>query len=161
MRGYRSLETTRLIMKTKLFSPRTWSPLARVVVPVLFVLAVCVVVIGLNSVTGLALGLTAVTILILVLVRRWRRIRNFIYLAVGAFLGAVVLSGIYMEIARPLAVRIGGEGALESTPWNIFQGFVSDGIMLIAGSAIIIGVFGAIILALARAWGELRHRSAS
>jgi hypothetical protein len=130
-------------------------------VPVLFVLFVLVIVIGLNSVTGLALGLVWVTIILLNITHRWRRIRNFLYLAAGTFLGAIILSGIYMEIALPLAVRIGGQAALESTPWKIFQGVVSDGILLIGAGAMIIGVVGAIILAVNRAWTELRRPSTS
>ena len=146
-------------MASKLFSPRSWSLRARVGVPLLFVLFVLVIVIGLNSVTGLALGLVWVTIIVLAITRRWRRIRSFLFLAAGTFLGAIVLSGLYMEVAMPLAIRIGGEAALSSTPWKIFQGVVSDGILLVGAGAVIVGVGGAIVLAVSRAWTELHRPS--
>ena len=144
-------------MKSKLFSPGTWAVKTRIMVPVVFVLLVLVVIIGLNSVTGLALGLVAVTIIMFSITHHWRRIRNFLFLAGGTFLGAIILSGIFMEIAMPLAVRVGGQAALSSTPWKIFQAFVSDSILLIGASAMIVGVGGAIVLAVSRAWMELRR----
>jgi len=146
---------------SKLFSPRTWSLTTRVLVPVFVVLLLVIVIIGLDSVTGLALGLAATGVFILVLIRRWRRIRNYLYLAVGALLGAIILSGIYMEIAVPLAKRVGGDGVLYTTPWLIFQGVVSDSMLLICGSAIIVGMTGAIVLALMRVWSEFRHPTTS
>ena len=127
-------------MASKLFSPRSWSLRARVGVPLLFVLFVLVIVIGLNSVTGLALGLVWVTIIVLAITRRWRRIRSFLFLAAGTFLGAIVLSGLYMEVAMPLAIRIGG-------------------ILLVGAGAVIVGVGGAIVLAVSRAWTELHRPS--
>ncbi len=148
-------------MTKKLFSPRSWTLKARIMAPVLFVILVLVLIIGLNSVTGLALGLTWITIIMLAITHHWRRIRNFLYLAGGTFLAAIILSGIYMEIAVPLAVRIGGQAALTSTPWKIFQGIVSDGILLVGASAVIVGIFGAIILAVSRAWSELRRPATS
>ena len=146
---------------SNLLKPRSWTLQTRIMVPVFIVLLFTIVIIGLDTVTGLALGLAATGVLILVLIRRWRRIRNYLFLAGGAFFGAVILSGIYMEIAAPLAKRIGGEGALDSTPWLIFQGIVSDSMLLICGSALVIGLFGAIVLAFIRAWTEFRRPSGS
>jgi hypothetical protein len=145
----------------KLFSPRSWSVKTRILVPVFFVLFLCIVVFGLDTVTGLALGLADMTVLILVLTRRWRRIRNYLFLAGGALLGAIILSGIYMEIAVPLALRVGGQGALDSTPWHIFQGIVSDGMILVGASAIVVGIFGAIVVGVTRAWKEFRTPATS
>jgi hypothetical protein len=153
--------TNLTIMKSKIFSPGAWSLSTRIMVPALFVLVVWIVIIGLNNVIGLALGITAVAIVVLAITRRWRRIRSYLFLAGGTFLGAIILSGIYMEVARPLAIRIGGQAALDSTPWKIFQAIVSDGILLIGASAIIIGIVGAIVLAVARAWTDLRRPAAT
>ncbi len=134
---------------------------------ILVILALCcaiaVVVVGLDDVDGFLLGMTASALITLELTRRWRSIRKFIFLSAGTFLMALMISGLYMELAEPLALRIGGPGALANSAWQIFSIILSDIILLIGPGCIVIGVLGALVLSIVRLrrwWGK-KHAAAA
>lgn len=121
---------------------------SRILYSLFIILVLIVVVIGLDTVVGIITGMTAAAVLIVELSRRWCRIRSFVYLAVGSILAAIFVSGLYQEVAGPLALRIGGEGAFDSLGWLIYHNIVSYGILLIVPGCIAVGVGGAITRAL-------------
>lgn len=128
--------------------------LTRILLLLSLACAIAVVVMGLEDVKGIILGMAAAFLVTLELTRRWRSIRKFVFLAAGTFLVALVLSGLYMELAKPLALHIGGPDALENAAWQIFSVVLSDTILLVGPGCIAIGVAGTIILSILR----LRHR---
>lgn len=144
----------------KRFTIKSWSTATRVLVLLFVLLALCVVFIGLDNVPGLVLGMAAAATLILEFTRRWRRIRRFVFLAGGSFLAAIILSGLYAEVALPLAERIGGPFATESTGWLVYHAVVSYGIFLIVPGCIVIGMAGAFVLAIMQVRAEFRNRGA-
>ena len=146
----------------KRFTLKSWPVTTRILVSLFVLLALCVVFIGLDNVPGLILGMAAAAMLTLEFTRRWRRIRRFLFLAGGSFLASVILSGLYTEVALPLAERIGGPFATESTGWLVYHAIVSYGIFLIAPGCIVVGMAGALVLAIMRVRAEFRdHGSAA
>jgi len=133
--------------------------LTRILLLLSLACVIAVVVVGLEDVKGIILGMAAAILVTLEWTRRWHSIRKFVFLAVGTFLVALILSGLYMELANPLALRIGGPGALENAAWQIFSIILSDTMLLVGPGCIVIGAAGTIILSILRLrrWWEKKH----
>lgn len=111
----------------------------------LVALTLCIVFAGLDNPTGIVLGWVAVTILFLVLFRKWRRPRYFLFLLAASFFGAIFLSLIYVEVAQRLAQWIGGPDATNGFAWRVFHGIVSNIMLLGTPPGIFFGFFGFVI----------------
>ena len=122
--------------------------LTRILLALFLIFTIAVVIIGLDDVPGFFLGIAAATTITVELTRRWRSIRKFIFLAVGTFFIALTISGLYMELAEPLALHIGGPGALESSGWQIFSVILSDIMLLFGTGCIVVGWCGALVLSI-------------
>jgi hypothetical protein len=111
-----------------------------------FVLLLSAIFVGLDNPTGIILGWLAVAFLAMIMVRNWRRPWYFLVLLVVSVLGAIILSGLYVEVARPLARWVGGVNFTESTGWRVFHVVISNVILLCTPVGIVMGVAGFIIL---------------
>ena len=117
---------------------------------IFFLLVIVVLVIGLNNVAGLICGNLAISMLYIVLTRRWWRIRNFIILFFSAVVGIIALSGLYVEVVWRAAVAVGGVGVTENTAFRIVD-FVINNLILLAGpSGLLVGLVGAMALGIIR-----------
>jgi hypothetical protein len=114
----------------------------------LVALLLCIIFAGLDNPTGIVLGWLAVAILFLVLFRKWRKPRNFLYLLLATFFGAIILSAIDVEVARRLAEWIGGPNATDSAAWRAFHAVISNIILLVTPVGITFGFFGFIVFSL-------------
>lgn len=132
--------------------------ITRLLLAAFVVLAIAALVVGLDNVIGLIIGMASAAMIITEITRRWRSIRRFLFLAVGTFLTAVIISGLYVELIIPLARRIAGEGVLQTSGWQIYQEFISAGILMISPGCIVIGLGGAAVLALQRLARRLQAR---
>jgi len=132
----------------------------RVLLALFAALAICVIFVGLDNPTGIILGWLATVILLAELTRRWRKISNFLILLFASFIGAIILSFLYMEVALPFAEWIWGINAPQSTPWRIFHVIVTDVILLFTPMGIFVGIVGTILLGILRLVA-LRKRSRS
>ena len=130
----------------------------RVLLFLFAVLAICVIFVGLDNPTGIILGWLATATLLAELTRRWRKIRNFLILLFASFIGAIILSFLYMEVALPFAEWIWGIDAPQSTPWRIFHVIISNIILLLTPVGIFVGIVGTIWLVILRLVA-LRHRA--
>jgi MFS family permease len=122
-----------------------------------FLLLLCSIFVGLDNPTGIILGWLAITVLAIALVRSWRKPWYFLVLLAVSIIGAIILSGIYVEVAWPLASWIGGVNVTESAGWRVFHVIVSNLILLVTPVGIIVGLGGFIILCIWRLY-ERRHR---
>lgn len=122
----------------------------RILLALFAALVICVIFVGLDNPTGIILGWLATATLLAELTRRWRKIRYFIILLFASFIGAIVLSSLYMEVALPFAEWIWGINAAQSTPWRIFHVIVTDVILLFTPVGIFVGIMGTIWLGILR-----------
>lgn len=113
------------------------------------ILIICIIFIGLHDL-GMILGYVATTIIMLELTYRWRKIRYFIFLLFGSFLGIILLSFLHEEVVSPLVRILLGTGALNSTEFHIFSDAVSIMIIFIGLMGIIIGIVGTAVLGIFR-----------
>ena len=122
----------------------------RILLALFAALAICVIFVGLDNPTGIILGWLATATLITELTRKWRKIRYFLILLFASFIGAIILSFLYVEVAFPLAEWFGGVNASQSTAWRIYHVIVSNIILLFTPVGIVIGIVGAIWLDITR-----------
>ena len=111
----------------------------------LLALMLCIIFAGLDNPTGIVLGWAAVTILLLVLFRKWRRPLYFLIFMLATFLGAIFISLIHQEAALRLALWLGGPEATASVAWRTFHVVVSDIMLLGAPPGLFFGFFGFVI----------------
>lgn len=109
------------------------------------ILVLSAILIGLDNPTGIILGWLAVIVLLVAMVRKWRKPWYFLILLLGSFLGAIFLSFLYMVVALPLAEWIGGANATESTAWHVFHMIISNIILLTVPMGMFFGAMGFII----------------
>jgi hypothetical protein len=145
-------------MKRKLSAIFHISKLTRILLAVFIILVVCVVFMGLDNVTGLATGWLATLVLLAILTYRWRKIRYFLILSVGSFVGAVLLSFLHEEVVYPLTGWIGGTDALQSVPLAVYHQITSYIIFFFAPMGIFAGIVGAIVLFLIRLKSLIRTK---
>jgi hypothetical protein len=129
----------------------------RIYLIIFILLLLCSIFVGLDNPTGIILGWLAIAVLAVALVRRWRKLWYFLVLLIVSFIGAIILSGLYVEVAWPLANWIGGVDVTKSTGWRVFHVIVSNLILLVTPVGIIIGFTGFIILGIWRLC-QWRHR---
>ncbi len=122
----------------------------RVLLALFLALVVCVVFVGLDNPTGIIIGWVAVTVFLAMVVRRWRRIRSFLILLFATFIGAIILSMIYVELALPVAGWFGGHDATQSLAWRIFHVVISNLILLFTPPGIFVGFVGSVWLGISR-----------
>ena len=133
-------------MKKKLAVIFHISRTTRILMIVFVILVICVVFMGMDNVTGLATGWLATLTLLAALTYRWRKIRYFLFLSAGSFLGAVLLSFLHEEVVYPLTEWIGGTEALQSTGIEIYHQITSLIIFFFGPMGIIGGIIGAAVL---------------
>src|SRR3972149_7981713 len=110
------------------------------------ILVFSAILIGLDNPTGIIVGWLAVIVLLTALARRWWTPWYFAILVVGSFLGAILLSLIYMEVALPLAKWIGGPNAADSNAWRGVHMVISNLILLVVPMCLLFGTAGFILL---------------
>jgi hypothetical protein len=146
-------------MKTRLLALLRLPRRRRIYLISFLVLLLTAVIVGLDNPTGIILGWLAITVLMVAFVRQWRKPGYFFVLFLVFFLGAILLSGIYMEVASPLAHWIGGANATQSTGWHIFHVIVSNIILLCAPVGVFIGLAGFIITSIWSLYQWRRRRT--
>jgi hypothetical protein len=137
-------------VKQKLSRLRNFRLATRVLLALFAALIICVIFIGLDNSTGIILGWLAAVALIMSMAHKWRKIWHFLVLLAVSFIGAIILSALYMEVALPLAGWFGGVNAPQSVAWRVFHVVVSDVILLFTPMGIIIGIVGTIWLGILR-----------
>lgn len=124
------------------------------------ILILSAILIGLDNPTGIIVGWLAVIVWIVALARRWWTPWYFLILVVGSFLGAIIISFIYMDVALPIARWIGGANADNSTAWHVFHMIVSNLILLVVPMTLLFGVTGFVVLGIFRLFGLIRRKLA-
>jgi hypothetical protein len=123
-------------------------------------LIICVVFFGLHDL-GMILAYIATAIIIVDLTYRWRKIRYFFFLTLGAFVSAIFLSFLHEVVVKPLVRMMLGEAALAGPGFRIFSDAVSIYILFIGIMGILLGIAGMAVLAVSRLIGLLtRDKSA-
>ncbi|MCX7912571.1 MAG: hypothetical protein N2506_06400 [Dehalococcoidales bacterium] len=116
---------------------------------------------GLHNPFGIVLGWLAVGMLVVPVVRRWRKAWHFLALMAGCVLGAILISCLYSEVAVRLARWLGGEGALDNFAWAVFNTAICDLLLLTVPVGLAVGFAGFIILGLKEALARLPRRRTS
>ncbi len=147
-------------MKTILAKLRSVSPLTWVILGVFIVLMIIALIIGIDSDRGVLMGWLANIVLLIEVTRRWRKDWQFLLLAAGAFLGAILLSGLYEAVIYPLVDKIGGAAAVNSSGMSGFHAVVSDFLLLFVPMTFTFGIMGAVTLFIVRL-ATLRRKKAS
>lgn len=121
------------------------------------ILVLSAILVGLDNPTGIIIGWLAVTVLLVAMVRKWRKPWYFLILLLAAFVGAIFLSFLYMVVALPLAEWIGGINATDSTAWRVFHVIISNIILLAVPISMLFGVMGFIIMCVFRLFTLVRR----
>jgi hypothetical protein len=126
-----------------------------------FILILVIVVIGLNNVIGLILAYITVTVLFLILTRKWRRIRSFVILFFVALLSIFLLSFLYVEVIYRLTVVFGGTEALQSMGFRAVHFIISNLILLGCPPGMFVGLVGTSALGIVRLSSIRKKKHAS
>ena len=110
------------------------------------IIIIIAAIIGIDSDRGVLVGWIGIILLLTELTRRWRKEWHFLLLVAGAFIGAIILSGLYEAAIYPLVEKIGGASAVQSRGLEIFHDILTDILLLVTPIAIIYGILGAITL---------------
>ncbi|OGN90506.1 MAG: hypothetical protein A2Z70_01165 [Chloroflexi bacterium RBG_13_48_17] len=110
------------------------------------IIIIIAAIIGIDSDRGVLVGWIGIILLLTELTRRWRKEWHFLLLVAGAFIGAIILSGLYEAAIYPLVEKIGGASAVQSRGLEIFHDILTDILLLVTPMAIIYGILGAITL---------------
>jgi hypothetical protein len=113
------------------------------------ILIVAVVLYGLHD-RGMIMAYIATAIIMVDITCRWRKIRYFLYLALGAFLTSIFFAFLHEVVVKPLVRLLLGSGALNSLGFRIFHDAVTLYILFIGLLGIITGVLGMIVLGISR-----------
>jgi MFS family permease len=123
------------------------------------ILVLSAILVGLDNPTGIIIGWLAVTVLLIAMVRKWRKPWYFLILLLASFAGAIFLSFLYMVVALPLAQWIGGINATDSDAWRVFHMIISNLILLAVPIGMLFGAMGFIIMCVFRLFTLVRrHR---
>ncbi len=122
------------------------------------ILIFAAILIGLDNPTGIIVGWLAVIVSLVALARRWWTPWYFLILVVGSFLGAIIISFIYMDVALPIARWIGGADADNSTAWRVFHMVVSNLILLFVPMSLLFGAVGFVLLGIFRLFRLVQRR---
>lgn len=115
-----------------------------------FVLALSVLVIGLDSPHEYILAYLATSILFIIMVRNWTRIRSFAILLAVSIAGIILVSGIYVEVICRIAMAIWGVDVMLGTPMKIIETVITHAILFFGPAGIVFGVVGAVTLGIMR-----------
>ena len=121
------------------------------------ILVISAILVGLDNPTGIIIGWLAVTVLLVAMVRKWRKPWYFLILLLASFVGAIFLSFLYMVVALPLAEWIGGIDATDSTAWRVFHVIISNVILLAVPIGMLFGAMGFIIMCVFRLFTLMRR----
>jgi hypothetical protein len=124
------------------------------------ILIFAAILIGLDNPTGIIVGWLAVSVWIIGLAHKWWTPWYFLILIAGSFVGAIVLSFLYMVVAMNLARWIGGPNATDSTAWHVFHMVISNLILLVVPMGLFYGVMGFIVLGAFRLFRFVRRKVA-
>jgi hypothetical protein len=125
------------------------------------ILVFSAILIGLDNPTGIIVGWLAVIVLLVALARRWWTPWYFLILVVGSFLGAIILSFLYMDVALPIARWIGGADVTNSNAWRVFHMVISNLILLFVPMGLLFGAAGFVLLGIIRLFSLIRRRHAA
>ena len=109
------------------------------------VLVLAVILVGLNSVTGVILAYVASTLLIATWVKRWRRPRRFIILMAAGGLGLFVL-GVFYGLVFDFVAAIGYVPDWQRTLLEIFHVIVSILMTFVCPVCFLAGLVGTVAL---------------
>jgi len=122
------------------------------------ILIFAAILIGLDNPTGIIVGWLAVLVSLVALARRWWTPWYFLILVVGSFLGAIIISFFYMDVALPIARWIGGANADNSNAWRVFHMVISNLILLFVPMSLLFGTVGFVVLGIFRLFRLIRRR---
>jgi hypothetical protein len=122
------------------------------------ILVFSAILIGLDNPTGIIVGWLAVIVVLVAMARRWWNPWYFLILLVGSFLGAILLSCLYMVIALPLAGWISGPNVENTNAWRIFHMVIANLILLFVPMGIFFGVVGSITYGVYRLFRLIRRK---
>ena len=125
------------------------------------ILLLSAILVGLDNPSGIIVGWLAVTVLMVAMVRKWRKPWYFIILFFASLFGAIFLSFLYMVVALPLTQWIGGINATDSTAWRVFHVIISNLILLAVPIGMIFGVMGFLIMGILRLFTLIRRSRAT
>jgi hypothetical protein len=108
-------------------------------------LIIAVVFYGLHD-RGMIMAYVATAVIIVEITYRWRKIRYFLFLALGAFLSSIFFSFLHEAVVKPMVGFFWGGGALDSPGFDIFHVIVTYYILFVGIMGIVIGVLGTISL---------------
>jgi hypothetical protein len=122
------------------------------------ILIFAAILIGLDNPTGIIVGWLAVIVSLTAAARRWWTPWYFLILIASSFLGAIILSAIYMGVALPLAEWIGGPNAADSAAWRVFHMVISNLILLVVPMGLLFGVAGFFVVGVFRLFNLVRRK---
>jgi hypothetical protein len=140
-------------IKERLLALLRSGPGVRLLLALAAVLIIAIIFVGLDDTSGYVLGYLATAILFLVMIRHWRSIKSFIFLALATLGIGVVISGLYVEVLSRIALWMWGPGALASAPLRIIESIISIIIIFAGPIGLIFGFLGALILGILRLAG--------
>jgi hypothetical protein len=121
----------------------------RIAFVLVVLLVIGVVVAGLHDV-GIVLGILTAEVILVEFFRRWRRIRNFIFLFLASFFGIILLSFLDAGVVKPLVRLLGGTAAVNGTGFEVFNQIVSLFVLFFGTAGLITGLLGAAVLGIWR-----------
>jgi hypothetical protein len=122
------------------------------------ILVFSAILIGLDNPTGIIVGWLAVIVVLVAMARRWWTPWYFLILLVSSFLGAILLSFLYMVVALPLAEWISGPNVENTNAWRVFHMVISNLILLFVPMGIFFGVVGFIICGAHHLFRRIRRK---
>jgi hypothetical protein len=125
-------------------------PGTRLLLVLFAALVLGVIFVGLQDTPGYILGYLATAVIFLVMVRGWRSVWSFVILILASFFGAVLFSGLYVEVISRIAVWFWGFGALNSAPMRIIEAIIANVILFAGPMGLAFGFAGALILGILR-----------
>jgi hypothetical protein len=122
------------------------------------ILVISAILIGLDNPTGIITGWLAVIVLLVSMSTRWWTPWYFLILMVSSFVGAIVLSLLYMGVALPIAHWISGPAVTDSNAWRVFHMVISNLILLFVPMGLFFGAVGFVVLGLLRLFKLMRRK---
>lgn len=106
------------------------------------VLVIVVLYTGLDNIPGIILGYLAAAVLVATLTYTWRSIKRFLILMGAAVAALFLLSFLHEEVVYPLAIMVGGVGASQSYPLEIYHLVTSIIMTFVCPVGLMAGVVG-------------------
>ena len=109
------------------------------------ILIISVVFYGLHD-RGMIIAYCATAIIMFEITYRWRQLKYFLWLALGAFFSSIFLSFLHEVVVIPLVRMFLGSRALNGLGFRIFHDAVSLWILFPGIMGLLTGIFGMIAL---------------